>query len=111
MIHMNRQIVIPAIVMLMVSAGQAGATVRNFFSPEWNGTRLNACLSDHQSCGKPAADAFCRMQGYDTALLFQREASAVTRIIGTDQLCKGANCIAFRQIKCRTDKGDFAGLK
>jgi hypothetical protein len=111
MIQMNRQIVVAAIVVLMASAGQAGATVRNFFFPEWEGIRLNACLSDPQSCGKPAADAFCRMKGFDTALLFQREASAVTRIIGTDLFCKGPDCMAFRQIKCRTEKDDFAGLQ
>ena len=108
---MSRQIVIAAIVVLMVSAGNAGATVRNFFFPEWNGIRLNACLSDNKACGKPAADAFCRMKGFDAALLFQREASEEASTIGTDQVCKGPDCMVFRQIKCRTEKDDLAGLQ
>jgi len=84
----------------VLAATPAGATVRNYFSPEWQGVRLAACLEDQESCGKPAADAFCKSQGFDKALLFQRESHGFTRVIGSERTCKGGNCTAFRQIKC-----------
>lgn len=84
----------------------SAAQVRNFFAPEVGGTRIDACL-DSGACGKPAADAFCRAQGYDRAMIFQREDFASTRLIDSDKLCSGS-CTAFRQVKCFTAKTDLA---
>jgi hypothetical protein len=67
----------------------AAAQVRNFFAPEVEGTRIDACL-DSGACGKPAADAFCRVQGYDHAMIFQREGFASTRVIDSARTCSGA---------------------
>jgi hypothetical protein len=90
-------------------AGSASATeVRNFFAPEMDGARVDACLGSG-GCGKPAADAFCRVQGYDHALLFQRESLASTRLIDSGGTCAG-ECTAFRQVKCFTTKSDLAQL-
>jgi hypothetical protein len=86
----------------------AASQVRNFFAPEVEGTRIDACLQTG-GCGKPAADAFCRAQGYDHAMIFQREYFASTRVIDSDKTCSG-DCTAFRQVKCFTTKSDFAGL-
>jgi hypothetical protein len=91
-----------------VSTG-AEAGVRNFFSPALDGARLDACLSGGD-CGKPAADAFCKSQGYDKALIFQREAYQSTRILDSEQTCSDS-CTAFRQIKCFTTKSDLAELE
>jgi len=96
------------LLLLAISAG-AEAGVRNFFSPALEGARLDACLSGGD-CGKPAADAFCKTQGYDKALIFQREAHQSTRILDSEQTCSNS-CTAFRQIKCFTTKSDFAGLE
>jgi len=84
----------------------SAAQVRNFFAPEVGGTRIDACLASG-ACGKPAADAFCRAQGYDRAMIFQREDFASTRLIDSDKLCSGS-CTAFRQVKCFTAKTDLA---
>ena len=90
-------------------AGSASATeVRNFFAPEMDGARVDACLGSG-GCGKPAADAFCRVQGYDRALVFQRESHASTRLIDSGRSCAG-DCTAFRQVKCFTIKSDLAQL-
>jgi hypothetical protein len=78
------------------------ASVRNYFAPELDGFRLASCLAGNEGCGKPAADAYCRAQGYETAVLFQREAAAETVTHGDGGRCSGPNCVAFRQIKCQS---------
>jgi hypothetical protein len=93
----------------LLLAGPASAReVRNFFAPEVDGARVDACLGTG-GCGKPAADAFCRVQGYDRAVIFQRESHASTRLIDSGRSCSGA-CTAFRQVKCFTAKSDLAQL-
>ena len=87
------------IVLTMALPAQA-AEVRNYFTPERDGQRIAACLSDG-SCGKPAADAFCQAEGFDEAMLFQRERSNSARLIDSEKVCDG-DCTAFRQVKCFT---------
>lgn len=96
---------------ILILATPAEASVRNYFSPAWNGTRIDSCLGTGTGCGKPAADAFCKAEGYDKALLFQREVVEISLSIGSDELCTSGSCTAFRQIKCYSVKGDFAGLQ
>ena len=96
---------------LLICSGPAGAAVRNFFAPQWDGERIDACLAGKLDCGKPAADAFCKAEGFDSAVLFQREAMTLTRRLGSNERCEGAGCTGFRQIKCFSSKGDFAGLQ
>jgi hypothetical protein len=86
----------------------AAAQVRNFFAPEVAGTRLDACLASG-ACGRPAADAFCQEQGYDRAMIFQRESFAATRALDSEKTCTGS-CTAFRQVKCITAKSDLAAM-
>lgn len=91
--------------LLILIPGAGAAEVRNYFLPQIDGHRINACLSDG-ACGKAAADAFCKVEGYDKAMLFQREQSASARAIDSDELCKG-NCTAFRQVKCYSAGSDL----
>lgn len=102
---------LPAILGLMLVAAPAEAAVRNYFSPEQDGNRIAACLTANSDCGKPAADAFCRAQGYDKSVLFQRESHAFTRSIATGETCEGAACTAFRQVKCFSAKDDLASIQ
>ncbi len=104
---MNRHALLAAIA-LIVSAASAEAGVRNFFSPLAAGDRVDACLPDG-SCGKSAADAFCKAEGYDRAVIFQREPVMKSRVIG-GALCEGQQCTAFKQVKCFTTKTDLAAL-
>ena len=55
------------ILLLAASAGEA--SVRNFFSPAVEGSRLDSCLTGQKDCGKPAADAFCVKEGFTDSLL------------------------------------------
>lgn len=85
----------------LVLSTPASAGVRTYFSPEIDGFRASLCLADGQTCGKPAADAWCRIQGWESALIFQRDQTPLTtRIVDSGELCSGPACVAFRQIKC-----------
>ena len=85
---------------LVATAATGEAAARNFFQPNVDGVRLAACLANPNSCGKPTADAFCVVQGFTQAIMFQREPAASTRQLNSDSMCEGASCTAFRQIKC-----------
>ena len=105
-----RRLLAGLVLLTLISHAQA-SEVRNYFSPQFDGQRVNACLSDG-ACGKPAADAFCRVEGYDQAMLFQREQASSARDIDSDKVCDG-NCTTFRQVKCftvRSDKGSKTAL-
>ena len=97
-------------VVLLLSATAADAGVRNFFSPLLEGSRIDACLSGG-ICGKPAADAFCKGQGYEKALIFQRESADGSRAIDSASICSGSSCTVLKQVKCFTSKSDLAGLE
>jgi hypothetical protein len=88
-----------------MSAAPAEAGVRNFFLPEIEGARVDACLASG-TCGKPAADLFCRAQGYDRAMIFQREVSAQSRRLDSGELCLSNACTAFKQVKCFVASAD-----
>jgi hypothetical protein len=89
-----------SLAIFLFAASPAEAAVRNYFAPQLDGARLDACLAGENSCGKPAADAFCKTQGFAQALTFQREAGASTRRLDSGELCEGDGCTAFKQIKC-----------
>ena len=99
-----RMLLAGLVLMTLIPHAQA-SEVRNYFAPQLGGQRINACLSGG-ACGKAAADAFCKVEGYDQAMLFQREPSATARTIDSDKLCDG-NCTTFRQVKCFTVRSDL----
>ncbi len=98
-----------SLLLISLLSVQADAGVRNFFMPAVDGLRVDACLSSGP-CGKPAADAFCKMEGYDRAMIFQRESFASSRKLDSGQACEGASCTAFKQVKCFSTKDNLAGL-
>lgn len=76
-----------------------------FQLPMINGNRLDWCLNWAADCGQPAADAFCRSQGFDHSSGFDQAvdigASSPTRLIGNPaQVCSDAMCDGFAQITC-----------
>jgi hypothetical protein len=63
-------------------------------------------------CGKPAADAFCKANGFLDAIYFQADpgvGTQPTRLIGTEQICDQKFCTAFQIITCRSGKGKPLG--
>ena len=103
-----RPLLAALLLLTLVPAAQA-SEVRNYFTPQLDGQRVAACLSGG-ACGKPAADAFCKAEGYDQAMLFQRERSNSARSLDSDKLCDG-DCTAFRQVKCYTERNDLQASK
>jgi hypothetical protein len=88
-----------AIVMALLCASHAQAATRSYTFSEPD-SRIGTCLADGTSCGKIAADAFCKKQGFTESILFAREKSVSARILDSDAKCEGAQCEAFKKIKC-----------
>ncbi|MEZ5926640.1 MAG: hypothetical protein R3D57_19905 [Hyphomicrobiaceae bacterium] len=70
-------------------------------NPQQGGYRLDWCLSWATDCGKPAADAFCRAQGHQSAAAFQKAPNVPpTRLISTGAVCDQPGCDSFAKIVC-----------
>jgi hypothetical protein len=85
---------------LIFSIASAAASTRSYFAPKSDGQPIGACLADGESCGKQAADVFCRKEGFKESILFSRETVSKARILDSDKSCEGATCEAFKRIKC-----------
>jgi hypothetical protein len=62
---------------------------RNYLSPHLIGQPVSFCLLGRSQCGKQAADAFCRSNGFGEALIFRR-----------DSMQADPANLYFHQIKC-----------
>lgn len=72
-------------------------------NPVWKGYRLDSCLRWATDCGQPAADAYCRNEGYSRAFYFvldPERGSSSTRVISSDRICTGKGCVGFQMIIC-----------
>ena len=92
---------------LMLHSASAQADVRNFFTPQLADARVAFCMQSSDECGKPVADAWCQVNGFDEAVLFQREevpgAVLATLYPDTGARCSAETCTSFHQIKCRSN--------
>ena len=72
-------------------------------NPRIGEVRLDWCREWARSCGKAAADEFCRSQGFVEARSFVKapRLQEPTRVIGTGQTCSNASCDGFASIACR----------
>jgi len=75
-----------------------------FDKPMYNGKRLAWCHDFDADCGKPAADAFCKVNGFTAASEFSLDPHigdvAPTRSIGSGAVCDQAPCDGFKLIAC-----------
>lgn len=72
-----------------------------FDEPRIDGYRVDVCLHFGQQCGKPAADAWCRMQGYAEASTWVTGGKGMhTKILGSGQICDQFYCDGFTSIHC-----------
>jgi len=90
---------------LVVEATNANAAARSFFSPSLLGDPIAFCTSQNDQCGKAVADNWCTNNGFDKAILFQRQpntasASHFIRYPDNGKVCTDDNCLSFAQIKC-----------
>ena len=94
-----------AIAASLLHSAAADAEVRNFFSPQVEDARVAFCMQSGE-CGKPVADAWCQGNGFDEAVLFQRQETSgeLLAILYSDTgaRCAEETCTSFHQIKCRS---------
>ncbi|WP_417911188.1 hypothetical protein [Candidatus Electronema sp. PJ] len=76
-----------------------------FPSPQFEDKRLDWCLSWAKDCGKAAADAWCKAQGFELASKFEIDENigkvSPTKIFSTGQSCDQDFCDGFKMIECR----------
>lgn len=74
---------------------------KQFFYPRYSDYRVDWCYNEHNHCGKWAADSFCSRMGYMQAKNFVKETKiGATKTIGSQELCFGSDCEAFKWIIC-----------
>jgi len=90
---------LPVVLCLPLTAG-AAVGERVFDAPSVGGVRVDWCFAEARQCGQPAANAFCRSQGFGEASAFRRAPGVrPTRILGTGATCNG-RCDGFETIWC-----------
>lgn len=73
----------------------------DFPLPTWRGRRVDLCLRWSADCGQPAADEFCRRNGFTRASSWKPDPSAdETLVIGDNRPCSSPNCSGFAIITC-----------
>ncbi len=72
-----------------------------FINPQVNGKRVDNCLHWAAQCGKPAADYFCRLKGFESARDFQTARFRPTLVLGDNQECDADTCVGFTRIVCQ----------
>ncbi len=82
----------------------AGATA-DIATPTYAGMRLDWCFKWAEQCGQPAADVFCRLNGYSRATSFTKAENVgqngiVTYVIGSARQCQDPACDAFQNVRC-----------
>jgi hypothetical protein len=90
---------LPAMTMIKLGPGFA-----RFDRPQIKRVLLDWCKHWRRDCGRPAADLFCREQGFDRASKFSADKTGIrgrrTIVFGDGRICEGPRCQAFRSITC-----------
>ncbi len=74
---------------------------KNFSDPRIDGYALDHCYANARHCGRPAARAYCKRQGFrDVQEYGVLNNAGVTKRLGGKGLCKGDNCNTFSYILC-----------
>lgn len=93
-------------------AGAEGPTAKvslhSYLEPKIGAYRLDWCLHHANQCGKPAADRFCRTQGFVGARSWLKATNishvTPTYIIGDDRVCDLPGCDGFAMIACQREE-------
>jgi hypothetical protein len=74
---------------------------KQFVYPRYSDYRIDWCYDQNRGCGKKAANSFCSRMGFMQAKRFVKEALvSATKTIGSQELCFGNQCNAFKAIIC-----------
>jgi len=76
-------------------------TSKFFMGPSVDGYALDICYSWGKHCGKPAADAFCRLVGFSRSSSHVTQADTPpTKVISTGKVCTDWYCDKISEITC-----------
>jgi len=76
--------------------------VTQVFSPAvLGGAIVDACLYLNANCGQPAADNFCKVVGFASAVNFQAAPFRPTLVLGSNQLCNEPHCNGLFLVTCQ----------
>ncbi|MBI2785128.1 MAG: hypothetical protein HYX60_01995 [Legionella longbeachae] len=74
---------------------------KRYADPRFNNYRLDWCYDRKTGCGSRAANSFCNRMGFLQAKDFVKETQiGATKTIGSQELCFGNQCNAFKMIVC-----------
>lgn len=77
-------------------------TEKRFEVPRYNDYRVDWCYDLHHGCGFRAAQSFCARMGFMRAKHYIKQTHiSATKAIGSQELCFGPDCTAFKVIVCR----------
>ena len=85
-----------------------GENRRRFDNPRIDGKAVDRCLNWGENCEKPAADYFCRQNGFAAATKFHFADMRPTLVAGDDRICDEEFCQGFIAITCE-GRGADAG--
>jgi hypothetical protein len=75
-----------------------------FPEPMYGEFRLDACFVWADRCGQEPANEWCKSKGFKRAIDYSTETvgdqGIVTKLIGTQGICKESFCAGFKYIKC-----------
>lgn len=74
---------------------------KRFTAPRYNAYRVDWCYEKKEGCGARAANSFCKRMGFVRTQSFVKETQVgATKTIGSEELCFGNLCDAFKTIVC-----------
>ena len=83
------------------AANQHNKAFRNFWHPTYLSERLDYCTLNGKECGKPVADRYCQILGYDFASQNVKAPNVgLTHYLNSRAECKGWRCDGFMTIAC-----------
>lgn len=74
---------------------------KRYVAPRYDHFRVDWCYEQQTGCGQQAAHSFCNRMGFMRAQNFIKESHVgATKTIGSQELCFGNQCNAFKMIVC-----------
>ncbi|EHP31361.1 hypothetical protein SMGD1_2839 [Sulfurimonas gotlandica GD1] len=79
----------------------AASKTKLFMGPSVDGYALDICYTWGGSCGKPAADAYCRLMEYSSSVSHVvKNDTPPTKIISSGRVCDGWYCDRISEVTC-----------
>jgi hypothetical protein len=66
---------------------------------------LDVCYNYGRQCGKPAADGYCRKNGFGASTAHETGKRRETWVQDDQRVCRGAHCVAILKVTCAKIEG------